>query len=233
MGGALFAVDAQNGEVRWTADILTSGSASSPSVAGDTVYVGNSSGDVLAFPTACSTPCRPNWLYELDAPEIGTPVVVDGKVFVSADSEGGSLVYALPASCGEFVCEPLWHGNTVTAFTFATPAVSDGVVYTQGFKLYAYAEDCGTGNALCRPIWVGNAKGSSSPAVANGVVYAGSVDGRLYAYRVGCRSGGQTCKPLYRGPKVGGQPFASSPAVVAGKVYYGAGTNVRAFALKR
>ena len=67
------------------------------------------------IPTACSTPCRPNWLYELDAPEIGTPVVVDGKVFVSADGEGGSLVYALPASCGEFVCEPLWHGNTVDA----------------------------------------------------------------------------------------------------------------------
>jgi outer membrane protein assembly factor BamB len=233
MGGALFAVDAQRGAVVWTADLFTSASASSPSVLGDTVYIGNSSGDVLAFPKTCTTPCHPKWLYELDAPEIGTPVVADGKIFVSADSEGGSFVYALPASCGEFVCEPLWHGNTVTPFTFATPAVSDGVVYTQGFKLYAFPEDCGTGNALCTPLWRGEAKGSTSPVVANGVVYAGSVTSTLYAFAVGCGSGGKTCKPLYRGPAARGQPFASSPVVVAGKVYYGSGTRVRAFALSR
>ena len=233
MGGALLAVGAQRGNVRWTANILSSGSASSPTVVGDTVYVGNSSGDVLAYPTLCSTPCQTKWLYELDAPEIGTPVVADGKVFVSADGDGGSFVYALPASCGEFVCEPLWHANTVTPFTFATPAVSDGVVYTQGFRVYAFDENCGTGDAVCRPLWVGNAKGSTSPAVANGVVYAGSASGRLVAYRVGCARGGKTCKPLYRGPATGGTPFAASPAVVAGKVYYAASTSVRTFAPRR
>ena len=234
MGGALFAIDARSGAVLWTADLLSSASASSPSVVGDTVYIGNSNGNVLAYPTACETPCRPKWLYELgNGLEMGTPVVADGKIFVSADSEGGSFVYALPASCGEFVCEPLWHGNTVTPFTFATPAVADGVVYTQGFKVYAFPENCGTGDALCTPVWRGDAKGSTSPVVANGVVYAGSADGRLYAFAVGCGSGGRTCRPLYRGPRSPGQPFASSPAVVAGKVYYGAATRVRAFALKR
>jgi outer membrane protein assembly factor BamB len=233
MGGALFAVDARTGAVLWTADLLSSASASSPSVVGDTVYIGNSSGNVLAYPTQCTTPCHPKWLYELAAPEIGTPVVADGKIFVSADGAGGSFVYALPASCGEFVCEPLWHGDTITPFTFATPAVSDGVVYTQGFKLYAFDENCGTGDAVCKPLWRGDARGTTSPVVANGVVYAGSVTGSLYAYRIGCASGGATCKPLYRGPPTRGQPFASSPAVVAGKVYYGAFTAVRAFALGR
>jgi eukaryotic-like serine/threonine-protein kinase len=72
----------------------------------------------------------------------------------------------------------------------------------------------------------------SSPAIANGVVYVGSVSGSLYAYKTGCASGGKTCEPLYRGPPTGGQPFAASPAVVAGKVYYGAFTSVRAFALR-
>src|SRR5215204_773748 len=206
MGGALFAVDAQSGAVLWTADLLTSASASSPSVVGDTVYIGNSSGDVLAYPRTCTTPCHPKWLYELDAPEIGTPVVADGKIFVSADGEGGSFVYALPASCGEFTCEPLWHGNTVTPFTFASPAVSDGVVYTQGFKLYAFPENCGTGNAVCTPLWRGEAKGSTSPVVVNGVVYAGSVTSSLHAFAIGCGSGGKTCKPLYRGPPARGQP---------------------------
>ncbi len=179
-----------------------------------------------------STPHHPKWLYELGGSlDMGTPVVADGKIFVSADSEGGSLVYALPASCGEFVCDPIWHANTVTPFTFATPAVSDGVVYTQGFKLYAFSDTCGTANAVCTPLWRGNAKGTSSPVVANGVVYAGSANGSLYAYSVGCGSGGRTCRPLYLRPPTGGTPFAASPAVVAGKVYCAASTSVRAFAL--
>jgi hypothetical protein len=61
----------------------------------------------------------------------------------------------------------------------------------------------------------------------------GSATGSLYAFGVGCGTGGATCKPLYRGPPTGGTPFASSPAVVAGKVYYGAFTSLRAFALGR
>jgi outer membrane protein assembly factor BamB len=234
MGGALYAIDAATGAVKWQADLGSSASASSPSVLGDTVYVGNSNGNVLAFPTSCSTPCNPKWLYELGGGfEIGTPVIADGRIFVSADGAGGSFVYALPASCGDFVCEPIWHADTVTPFTFASPAVADGVVYTQGFKLYAFDENCGTGGAVCKPLWRGDARGASSPAVANGVVYAGSAEGRLYAYAAGCGSGGRTCKPLYRGPRTGGTPFATSPAVVAGKVYYGAATKMRVFGLKQ
>jgi outer membrane protein assembly factor BamB len=59
----------------------------------------------------------------------------------------------------------------------------------------------------------------SSPAVANGVVYVGSYDGKLYAYAVGCASGGGTCTPLWTATT--GGAIDSSPAVANGVVYVG------------
>jgi outer membrane protein assembly factor BamB len=58
----------------------------------------------------------------------------------------------------------------------------------------------------------------SSPAVANGVVYAGSDDGKLYAVDAhGC--GAATCAPLWT--SAAGAPVRSSPAVAVGSVYVG------------
>ena len=60
----------------------------------------------------------------------------------------------------------------------------------------------------------------SSPVVANGVVYAGSWDGKLYAFPVGCGSAGASCAPLWTGAT--GDPIEfSSPAVANGVVYIG------------
>jgi outer membrane protein assembly factor BamB len=234
-GGELYAVDAESGTVQWSADLGSSGTASSPSFVSGLIYIGNSNGEVLVYPDHCSTPCDPLWRYELGSGlEVGTPVAASGRVFVSADSEGGSELFALPVQCPiDGPCRPIWHADTVTPFTFSTPAVWKGVVYVQGFKLYAFRTSCGTGGAKCAPLWQAEVPGASSPVVANGVVYTGSNKGRLYAFRTGCGSGGKTCRPLYRGPPSGGTPFASSPAVISGKVYYGAFTHMRAFALGR
>ena len=70
-------------------------------------------------------------------------------------------------------------------------------------------------------VWTGSS-GSyirSSPAVADGVVYIGSTDGKLYAYAVGCANGGGTCTPLWTATT--GSPILSSPAVADGVVYIG------------
>ncbi len=60
---------------------------------------------------------------------------------------------------------------------------------------------------------------ASSPAVAGGVVYVGSEDGKLYAFAVGCSGGGGTCTPLWTG--MTGAWSTSSPAVADGVVYVG------------
>jgi hypothetical protein len=75
--------------------------------------------------------------------------------------------------------------------------------------------------AFMTKAWTGAATGgiSSSPAVANGVVYIGSSDGKLYAYAVGCASGGGTCTPIWTATT--GWGISSSPAVANGVVYVG------------
>ena len=65
---------------------------------------------------------------------------------------------------------------------------------------------------------------SSSPAVADGVVYVGTFNGVLDAFAVGCASDAGPCSPLWTG-FVGASYGASatSPAVADGVVYVGSG----------
>jgi outer membrane protein assembly factor BamB len=69
--------------------------------------------------------------------------------------------------------------------------------------------------------WTGAASGAvnSSPAVANGVVYVGSADGKLYAFGVGCATGGGTCSPIWTAAT--GGPIDSSPSTSGNHVYVG------------
>jgi outer membrane protein assembly factor BamB len=69
--------------------------------------------------------------------------------------------------------------------------------------------------------WTGltGAAVDSAPAVANGVVYVGSSDGKLYAFAVGCATGGGACTPIWTATT--GGAIDSSPAVVSNRVYVG------------
>ena len=69
--------------------------------------------------------------------------------------------------------------------------------------------------------WTGatGAAVDSSPAVANGVVYVGSADGKLYAFAVGCATGGGTCAPLWTATT--GGAIDSSPAASGDRVFVG------------
>jgi outer membrane protein assembly factor BamB len=60
---------------------------------------------------------------------------------------------------------------------------------------------------------------TSSPAVANGVVYVGSANGKLYAFAVGCATGGGTCAPIWTGAT--GGAIDSSPSTSGNHVYVG------------
>ena len=60
---------------------------------------------------------------------------------------------------------------------------------------------------------------NSSPAVANGVVYVGSSDGKLYAFAVGCATGGATCTPIWTATT--GGAIDSSPSTSGNHVYVG------------
>jgi outer membrane protein assembly factor BamB len=69
-----------------------------------------------------------------------------------------------------------------------------------------------------KPVWfyTTGAVIESSPAVANGLLYVGSEDGKLYAFDATCR---KDCLPLWS--YTTGDAIESSPAIANGLLYVG------------
>jgi outer membrane protein assembly factor BamB len=234
-------------------DVITS----SVAVAGGVAYIGSADSQaaskLYAFSAAGTTncsgtrkTCKPLWtgaIQPFGNYIVSSPAVANGVVYVG--SEDG-IIYAFSASgttnCSGTpkTCQPLWTGTTGGTME-SSPAVANGVVYigSDDGKLYAFSAagttNCsGSGTKSCKPLWTGAIDatdvglGFSSPAVANGVVYAGS-DLHLYAFSAAgttnCSGSPKTCKPLWTGATDGGS-FFSSPAVANGVVYVGSESRV-------
>jgi outer membrane protein assembly factor BamB len=115
-------------------------------------------------------------------------------------------------------------GNLRLKWSAPIPAYSDSMVVADGIGYLStskmYAINLATGATLWSYVTGGNI--GSAPAVANGVVYAGSYNGTFYAWNA------RTGKLLWSYPT--GTPFYSSPAVVSGVVYVGSyDSNIYAF----
>jgi outer membrane protein assembly factor BamB len=111
---------------------------------------------------------------------------------------------------------------TAVAQTYATGTTKQGIML--GFDAAhtnhnPYEQTLGPGNvSRLTPLWSFTTEGAiiSSPAVAGGMVYVSSYDGKLYAFDATCR---QKCQPLWSFTT--GNGIYSSPAVADGVVYVG------------
>lgn len=155
--------------------------------------------DGLANCSGTPKHCTPLWTTSVGVD--GPPAIAGGMIY-APDSSNGRL-YAFDAngtrSCSGSppVCAPLWSATTITYPIHGAPSVANGVVYLgslgcytcgDGF-LYAFdaagATNCSGIPKQCLPLSstaVPGSPGSSSPAVANGVIYIGSFAGRIEAY---------------------------------------------------
>jgi outer membrane protein assembly factor BamB len=162
----LYALDAKTGEEKWRAQ--TGGPVeSSPSIAGESVFIGNDAGTVLAVDRETGTEL---WRFQAQDAVLSSPAVANGMVYFGSNDQ---YVYALDAATGRQV----WSYQTGDQIT-SSPAVADGVVFIGSFDGYIYGLDAATGAERWRyqagPIL-------SSPSVVGDVVYFGSADGRLLA----------------------------------------------------
>lgn len=170
--GALVALDARTGAVRWRVDLPAT--ESSPLVAGELVWIGDWSGDVSAFTARTG---RRRWTFHADAAVKSSASLAGGRLYVA--TYGGHL-YALDPWTGR----ELWRASVQPRLGgggrfYSTPAVAHGRVYlgsTDG-KIYAYGARTG------RLRWSFSTGGYvyGSPAVWDDLVLVGSYDGRLYA----------------------------------------------------
>jgi outer membrane protein assembly factor BamB len=213
------ALDAYSGALLWNYKLpirttMRSSVSSSAAVADGVVFIGNMDGTLYAFSEETGDLL---WNHAFTPSQydehriLSSPAVAGGVVYVN--TYGGGL-YALDASTGAV----LWNYSAEGEYgAYSSLAVADGVVYVgSGYtnkKLYAV--DALTGDLL----WDFTTGGSvsSSPAVANGVVFLGSNDNTTYALDA---TTGDLLWNFTTGDRV-----ISSPAVANGVVYFGSHDN--------
>lgn len=224
----------------------STGNTGSPSIAGGVIYIASQT--LYAFDAAgsakCSgTPkvCAPLWTAATsDSPTYSAPAVANGTVYVGS---WGAKLYAFDAAGSAHcsvtatrkICIPLWTAATPSGIR-GTPAVANGVAYTVSADGTLSAFDAaGSRNCqgaatsrTCAPLWTSGpgesgSVASSSPAVANGVVYFSSTNGGTYGYDAAgslrCSASGttKTCSPLWGA--VTGSIGGGSPAIVDGILF--------------
>ena len=225
----LWAVDAATGRRRWrretgpdlplawgfeSGDLYTS----SPAWAEGTVYVGSGDGRVYAVDGATGAV---RWSAVTGGRVRSSPAVAGDRVYVG--SMDGS-VYAIDRATGRQAWRFDTDGRALESARFgfdrrtvqSSPAVAGGRVFVGSRDGFLYALEAATGRRLWRVdhqmSWI-----NTSPAVDEGVVYAGSSDAHfLQALDAG------TGRQLWRLDTDGA--VWSSPAVAGGLVYVGDGS---------
>ena len=178
--GVLYALDGGTGNVLWKFTLPFFFDAS-PTVVNGVVYIGSGDKNLYAMNSLTGALV---WQYATDSAERTSPAVENGAVYVT--SEGG-LIYALNAYNGRL----LWSYNTGSGdngFAPSSASLANKVVYAgfQDGKVYAWSAQNG------RLLWqyvTGNAI-SSTPVIANGLVYIGSWDNNLYSFGLGVSNTG-------------------------------------------
>jgi outer membrane protein assembly factor BamB len=173
--GYFYAVNAATGTLRWkyrTWDVWESAA-----YANGTVYVGSDQYTLFAFDATTGVV---KWTATTDGRIRCTPSVSNGVVYVGADDY---RTYAFDAATGAL----RWKSDVLPnlGIVRSTPAIAYGMVYVDtgetepmGGHTWALAQDTG------EVVWsteMGD-YATSSPAVANGVVYTGSFDFTIYAF---------------------------------------------------
>ena len=218
--GRVYAVDAATGAPLWSRLVDVNPLFSAPTVAGDTVYVrGDNQADQTIWYALDAATGAVRWQ---TAPGAGGaiptgPAVADGRVYVLGLQVG--TLSALDMTTGA----TRWTVPVAGAVSMDALVVADGVVYVAARNMYAF--DAATGRLL----WTrrsaavpGDSKWFTSPAAADGVLYASEsylgADPVLHAMNPADGTDRWTARGV-----------SETPAIANG-VVYGGGGKVRAFA---
>jgi outer membrane protein assembly factor BamB len=221
-GNFLYALSAENGSQLWNYTIFHGSSfdQSSPTVENGAVYIGSEGifgGDIYALN---ATDGSLVWSTPIGVDVFSSPAVVNGVVYVGSltfEADASNGVYALNATSGAI----LWKHLASDYAYGSSPAVVDDTVYIGSGNLtnigqnnHAYLEALNAVNG--DELWNYTTGGYvwSSPAVADGLVYAAAAfDGDFFALNA------ESGKLIWNFSV--GEMTTSSPAVVDGVIYIG------------
>lgn len=231
---AMFALDAESGEIQWRYDQFGDRSqiGSSPAVADDRVYFG---AEETLYALASETGDEV-WTRTVPSHPDSSPAVVDGTVYYGgptlSDSGPPAQLTALDAASGDTD----WTEGLDDISFRSSPAVGDGTVYVAASSRRVCMGGGGDGESDCSGMtrgrmyaidvesgerqWTAEIKTDtrSSPAVVDNVVYVGCRDG-LSAVTT---DGENAWRINFEGDREDGPYVDSSPAVADGHVFIGA-----------
>jgi outer membrane protein assembly factor BamB len=201
--GHAFAIDAKTGKVLWKRRVAQL-NASSPTYAHHRLFIVNLiPGQVLALDPKNG---RTEWKKELPGRSESAPVVVGNRVFFG--DEDGTL-YAVDRRNGNTIWTTQLCGSIKAA-----PAYEHGILYDGDYGGCMSAVNSHTGKIKWQAHSQGLGLGSvgrfySTPAVAFGRVYTGSLDHRVYSFEASDGSlawSHSTGNYVYSGPTVADTP---------------------------
>jgi outer membrane protein assembly factor BamB len=183
----VYAVDSQTGTLKWKLDTLEP-VVSSPLVEGDTLYIGSRSSDLFALDAATG---KVKWKFFYWSSWVESSARLRKGILYVGSSDHQQM-FAIDAASGKRVWNTYTDGSA-----WSSPAVTDKLVYIGVVGVTPYfiehhggflAVDRATGQIAWRfplsPIpGVVTYGVASSPAVDQGLVFFGSLDGTFYAFR--------------------------------------------------
>jgi outer membrane protein assembly factor BamB len=222
-GGSVSALSASSGALIWQT-YLDGGVDASPAVAGGSVFVGG----LFTFYALDAATGAVRWTYVPGGVFFGSAAVKGGVVY--AGSTYG-YVFALNASSGALIWKRGADGSD--GKVLSSPAVSGGRLYYTIVNFdwtheKLQARRLSDGHLLWSHTYVplGGGEIEPSPSVANGVVYAGSLDNSFRALDA------KTGAVLWTYTDPAGGAFFASAAIADGQVFTAAASgNVYNFAL--
>lgn len=163
--GRLYALDSQTGDERWS-KVLGREIVSPVAIAGGVVYLGSDRYRLYALDSQTGETL---WEFQTQAEIYAAPLVLDGRAYFGS-SDG--TVYAVDVATQEAI----WQVE-IGSWLFWPLAWADGTLYAASDTgLFALDSETGTERWAMETGSFWNA-----PAVNNGLVYAGSDDGRFSA----------------------------------------------------
>lgn len=174
-GGAIVALDASTGKLKWSYDAGVSDIKSSPVIADGTVIIGSNDGSIYALTIEKGDL---KWKYSTGDNVESSPSIKNGVVYVGSrdssflaiDMVSGKLKWKFPNS-----------GPVISA-----PVISNDIVYFGTQNRFIYGLDANSGKVLWKNSTGENDKDHiTSPAISGNVLYAATHKGIVYAYSSG------------------------------------------------
>lgn len=173
----------------------------------DLLYVPLSQNDLLAMGRLANGAWEEAWRFETEHGIYARPLLIDNTLYVAALDH---FLYALDATTGT----EIWRVDLNGALA-ATPTLYEGELYIGSFGRRLYRVSL-TGQVLAEyetRDWVWG-----SPAIVDGVLYAGDLGGFVYALNV---SDGQSFAPLWEPRQVAGRGIRATPLVTEDRIVVG------------